>query len=984
MASAIDEDLVRDIHLTIINDGALHSKRQRVAENLTKKWAKGTYDHAKAPKAWEYWVKEGIVSYKKKFPGTKVTAAERREISKRIADEYLEELKLMRKSNPTYEERQRIIEKTIASQRKGGRFQSPEAVASTLDTMLTFYDEKEKSPAKSAEDAVADLTRAKGMIEKATERKTGPRFTPTNKKLLLDAQKLATDVIDRLNIRVQQEEVLDPENAKRIEGHFEDIVTWAEDLQVEVDTILGAWQNNPKKKARASSTSAAALVKRCQTLWTAYCKQSTKANLLKVWTHLEKMKQSKAATVKRERSKCLRVFNAEWKAKGYKDKPPRKKVAKKKAAKKNPVWDRRQRVAMAEEALEEGPWELPEYDVPAEEVGGRETVEEAIARGVHMERLPLGAAAGAKPYDWNPRIKCPTCNARGSSPCKTKAGKKTKTHAKRRLKKNAGENIGSIHHWVRYLGSDEYKARYPDITAKEKLAFLSDLVTHGDLDPSAAEWREARRAIRAQGNPGTPKRTRKYVQDAKRKKRRRRATRPSKAGRRTMRHNPVEGPGSTTAGALFVRDPSDELRKIYIANPDEWDSYAVGVARYGSRGSGLLEFQVGAMALRVAVWSSGSLDESLETLAGWLAEHAPGHITNHSDMEELVQEVAAERGVEIDELEEWQWQEPEYAAIREAAEVDLTWMDSAQGWMTNEWRYVTVEPTSQLYREVLEASAEHEEDRDEEAFERAMAATRSKNPGGYGHFQSMTPGRRALGRNLDESQLRKIYPPGIDPEDPEYPHRGEESATVHEYKRRGGRVQRLPAAGRREYPDYLGEQRIELEILHSLWRSGGTGYVEAIRQVFSEDITDEHFYEVIEQLERRRLAKVSGDSIVLTGSGQAEALKFDKYIESARIQANPNGKKIKVTIEQDMQGNLYVKPESDRIRKKVEKHLATLGERGADVFVSEGRVDTWIDEQIENIPKAKRGKVRRGVAATFMVDPYVFGMWRGWDTEHAL
>lgn len=84
-------------------------------------------------------------------------------------------------------------------------------------------------------------------------------------------------------------------------------------------------QANPKRTAMPKARSATALVKRCRRLWDAYCRHDTKGNLLKVKAHLDKMAESDTKSVKAERRKCLRVFNAEWRAKGYK--APAKKKA---------------------------------------------------------------------------------------------------------------------------------------------------------------------------------------------------------------------------------------------------------------------------------------------------------------------------------------------------------------------------------------------------------------------------------------------------------------------------------------------------------------------------------------------------------------------------------------------------------------------------------------------------------------------------------
>lgn len=81
--------------------------------------------------------------------------------------------------------------------------------------------------------------------------------------------------------------------------------------------IIGR-QANPKKKAskkstRKKATPATTLIKRCQKLWETYCEKPTKKNLRAVLAHLDKMKESKAESVKKERSRCLRVANKEAK-----------------------------------------------------------------------------------------------------------------------------------------------------------------------------------------------------------------------------------------------------------------------------------------------------------------------------------------------------------------------------------------------------------------------------------------------------------------------------------------------------------------------------------------------------------------------------------------------------------------------------------------------------------------------------------------------
>jgi hypothetical protein len=66
-----------------------------------------------------------------------------------------------------------------------------------------------------------------------------------------------------------------------------------------------------KKAARRSPNSAAALTAKCRKLWDHYCERPSKTRLKPVLEHLEKMKASKAKSVKEERSACLRIANKE-------------------------------------------------------------------------------------------------------------------------------------------------------------------------------------------------------------------------------------------------------------------------------------------------------------------------------------------------------------------------------------------------------------------------------------------------------------------------------------------------------------------------------------------------------------------------------------------------------------------------------------------------------------------------------------------------
>ena len=63
-----DKHAARELELYIDNDGQLYSQRiEPVLKNLSKKHAKGKYDHKLAVKLWMYTVDEGAKKYHKEF-----------------------------------------------------------------------------------------------------------------------------------------------------------------------------------------------------------------------------------------------------------------------------------------------------------------------------------------------------------------------------------------------------------------------------------------------------------------------------------------------------------------------------------------------------------------------------------------------------------------------------------------------------------------------------------------------------------------------------------------------------------------------------------------------------------------------------------------------------------------------------------------------------------------------------------------------------
>jgi hypothetical protein len=59
-----------ELDLFIENTSELYPMKQAIIKNLQRKRAKGKYDPAKAPKAWQHWVDRGARQYEKEFGGT--------------------------------------------------------------------------------------------------------------------------------------------------------------------------------------------------------------------------------------------------------------------------------------------------------------------------------------------------------------------------------------------------------------------------------------------------------------------------------------------------------------------------------------------------------------------------------------------------------------------------------------------------------------------------------------------------------------------------------------------------------------------------------------------------------------------------------------------------------------------------------------------------------------------------------------------------
>ncbi len=63
----VDVGEASELKLTMENDSRLHPARQNIERALIKRKKNGTYDPAKAPKAFMWWVDLGAKQYKKEF-----------------------------------------------------------------------------------------------------------------------------------------------------------------------------------------------------------------------------------------------------------------------------------------------------------------------------------------------------------------------------------------------------------------------------------------------------------------------------------------------------------------------------------------------------------------------------------------------------------------------------------------------------------------------------------------------------------------------------------------------------------------------------------------------------------------------------------------------------------------------------------------------------------------------------------------------------
>jgi hypothetical protein len=64
---AVDETAKRELDLYAENTSELYNQKKSILANIQRRIAKGTFDLAKAPKLWMYWVDAAAKRYTKEF-----------------------------------------------------------------------------------------------------------------------------------------------------------------------------------------------------------------------------------------------------------------------------------------------------------------------------------------------------------------------------------------------------------------------------------------------------------------------------------------------------------------------------------------------------------------------------------------------------------------------------------------------------------------------------------------------------------------------------------------------------------------------------------------------------------------------------------------------------------------------------------------------------------------------------------------------------
>jgi len=92
---------------------------------------------------------------------------------------------------------------------------------------------------------------------------------------------------------------------------------------------------------------------------------------------------------------------------------------------------------------------------------------------------------------------------------------------------------------------------------------------------------------------------------------------------------------------------------------------------------------------------------------------------------------------------------------------------------------------------------------------------------------------------------------------------------------------------------------------------------------------------------------------------------------------------MKVTWTEDRMGYLYVSPVSDKINRKIERHLADfkVGWDGSVLFQTDYEAENAKEQFLS---KAQRNEIDSGWSVTMLIDPWVYFTWVGYDAHEAL
>jgi hypothetical protein len=87
----VDEVAVGELELYAENTSELYNQKKSILANIQRRIKNGTYNHALAPKLWQYWVDAAAKRYQKEFgtPGHPIfNLATREKVARDLADRY--------------------------------------------------------------------------------------------------------------------------------------------------------------------------------------------------------------------------------------------------------------------------------------------------------------------------------------------------------------------------------------------------------------------------------------------------------------------------------------------------------------------------------------------------------------------------------------------------------------------------------------------------------------------------------------------------------------------------------------------------------------------------------------------------------------------------------------------------------------------------------------------------------------------------------